>query len=292
MSEPKRLRLAGGDRVTSLLLDAGHADAPSKARIERMLGGIAGAGAGIGLTAEAAAAAPGALGAAPLAAKSAVSITLVLKWLGLGMLAGAAVSTGALRLPPPAAPEVGVSSGDSRRSVTQQPTQASRHSIAGEATSSTAQPTTPNVATTQAPRDDELHRFSVARTAANKPPAMASVRGQETAAATPIAREALGPALPPGSSPEARALREEVAALGLAKAALNRGAPSLALEAVRAYRARFAGGRLGPEALYIEMEAELALGNRQRALEIAEQLAASATPNAERARAILKGATK
>jgi hypothetical protein len=86
---------------------------------------------------------------------------------------------------------------------------------------------------------------------------------------------------------DAAALREEVAALGLAKAALNRRAPAVALDAVRAYRTRYPAGRLAPEASYIEMEAELALGNRQRATALAKVLASGAGGNAERARVIL-----
>ena len=97
------------------------------------------------------------------------------------------------------------------------------------------------------------------------------------------------PPIDPSVSPEARAMREEVAALGLAKAALNRGAAAEALAIVRSYHTRFPTGRLGPEAAYIEMEAAHSTGNLKRARELALQLAGGTTPNAYRARLILEG---
>jgi hypothetical protein len=90
-------------------------------------------------------------------------------------------------------------------------------------------------------------------------------------------------------SPAEQALREEVAALALAKSALNRGAAAAALDAVRAYRVLYPSGRLAPEATYIEMEAALLAGDRARAVRIAERLATGTTPSAKRAREILQG---
>jgi hypothetical protein len=87
------------------------------------------------------------------------------------------------------------------------------------------------------------------------------------------------------------ALREEVAALAVAKAALNRAAPRDAIEAVLGYRARFPKGHLMPEAAVIEMEAQLALGNRARALELGRDLEKTPTPGAERARELLRRGT-
>jgi hypothetical protein len=100
---------------------------------------------------------------------------------------------------------------------------------------------------------------------------------------------AVAPELTGSESQTQRALREEVAALALAKSALNRGAAAAALDAVHAYRMLYPAGRLAPEATYIEMEATLLAGDRTRAVRIAERLATGTTPSAKRAREVLQG---
>ena len=101
------------------------------------------------------------------------------------------------------------------------------------------------------------------------------------------------PSLPAASSDQRMnsALREEVSVLSAAKAALDRGAPSAALAAIRTYRTRFPAGHLRREATYLEMEAEHALGHRARSAALARELAFGASQSARRAREILNGDT-
>ena len=285
MNEPKRLRQQGANRMTTVLLEAARTDAPPKARLERMLSGGVGAGAGVVLAAETAGAA--AAGATPVA-KSALGITLVIKWLGLGAFAGAVVSAGATQISRVQFHETS--------SAVAVPTRDEHQGSAPAVAARLAEPPTvvePPMAavalTTQA------HRVESQAGPARVRPRLVNLAVSSQTPQTPQSpAEAATPAATSeavaeqSGSPEARVLREEILALGRAKAALNRGAPGEALSVIRDYRARFPLGRLGPEATYLEMEAELASGNRARAESIAEQLASGAAPNAERAREILK----
>jgi hypothetical protein len=269
VKEPKRLRQTGADRIATALLEAGRTDGPPKARLDRMLG--IGGGAGVALAANAAA------GSAAVAAPTAksVGVALVIKWLSVGALAGGVVSAGAARILPSAvhetsaAPNPPPSADESGAPLPAEPARLVEPSTVVEP--AVAKPT------------------AVHRAEPHVGPAPVRADPRETFA-EPAAQSGSAESAPdqPPASPGVLALREEVAALGGANAALNRGAAAEALSLIRDYRSRFPLGRLGPEATYIEMEAELASGNRARAEAIAERLATGTTPNAERARAILK----
>jgi hypothetical protein len=275
MKEPRRLRQTGADRITTALLEAGRTDGPPKARLDRMLG--IGGGAGVALAANAAA---GSAGAAAPVAKSALGVALVIKWLGVGALAGGVVSAGAARILPSDVRETSIA-------PSPQPSVDERRASLPAAPARLGEPLT--VAEPAEAEPTPVHR---AEPRVGSAPVHAPVRAvppRETPVEPPLQPVTPESADQPRVSPEALALREEVVALGRAKAALNRGAAAEALAVIRDYRSRFPLGRLGPEATYIEMEAELASGNRARAESIAERLATGTTPNAERARAILKG---
>jgi hypothetical protein len=301
MSELKRLRDHDSDRVARLLLDAGHFDDPPKKRLDRIVAGIAGTGAAVGVKT---AAASSALAAAPIAVKSATPIALVFKWLGVGVLAGVVVSGGAATLqpdnvvtdaasavlPPPTAKGDPEGTRGSRRSF--EPVQHERLTPAatppdtekpGIARSSSSLELTPRAVQGVSP--------PVPGRAAAPAFAQPSPAAELTAPAVAENEKAPGreSAEPVTKSVPDHALREELAALAFAKSALNRGSARTALNAVRAYRKRFRAGVLAREATYIEMEAEHELGNRSRAVELAVELAPGVTPNAERAREILKG---
>jgi hypothetical protein len=285
MNEPKRLRQQGVSRLTTVLLEAARTDAPPKARLERMLG--VGAGAGVVLAAETAGAA--AVGATPVA-KSVVGIALVIKWLGMGAVAGAVVSAGATQI---SRVRVHETSGAVAVPTPRDEHAASAPAVAArlaeprsvvELPAPTAAPATQAHRSEPHPGPVRVQPRSVSFAASSQTP---QIPQSPAETATPAATsEAVAEQ---SGSPEARVLREEILALGRAKAALNRSAPGEALSVIRDYRARFPLGRLGPEATYLEMEAELANGNRARAESIAERLASGAAPNAERAREILKG---
>ena len=283
MNEPKRLRQQGAHRMTTVLLEAARTDAPPKARLDRMLG-IGGGAAGAALAAGTAGASAGV--GAPVA-KSAVGIALVIKWLGLGALAGAVVGASATQISRVQVHETNGAVAVPTRPDEQKgsaPAVSARHA---EPAAVLELPTPPAAPTTQ------VHRAKPhpgpARVQSRSLSGAAPPESPRSPTETPTAAATSESSSEQSGSPEARVLREEILALGRAKAALNRGAPAEALTVIREYRARFPLGRLGPEATYIEMEAELANGNRARAGAIAEQLAPGSTPNAERARVILKG---
>jgi hypothetical protein len=259
----------------------------------------AAAGAGAALSAKAAAASA----AAPLAGASTTSLVAVLKWIGLGAVGGLMISATAGEVgrrasdpddvvaarPRQAAPSSTVQAREATRpaptsawSIPEQPMPGSpAPTVTAASTGIAAQASTP--ARARGP-----HAYSSAR---QTPSAKAAPEANAAPAQDPRARgaPAVTPELTGSESPAERALREEVAALALAKSALNRGAGAAALDAVRAYRVLYPAGRLAPEATYIEMEAALLAGDRARALRIAERLATGTTPSAKRAREILQG---
>ena len=276
MKEPARLGQPGSDSVTRLLMEAGRDEAPSNERVRRMLGAFAGTG--VALSAHAA------MAGAPLAAsaaQSAIGITVVAKWLGLGILAGTIVSAGAAQVLP-----VGPSDASETAAVPAGP--ARRAAAAGFPIDPPAAPQRP---VPEASNDDRTAHRAGAPHQVSGPKSRSMAAPVSTAESAEPAKLSGSEPAPTASvvSPETHALREEVAALALAKAALNRGAAAEALAIVRSYRIRFPQGRLEPEAAYIEMEALFSTGNQKRARELAERLAPGTKPNAVRARAILKG---
>ncbi|MBK7581362.1 MAG: hypothetical protein IPI67_14255 [Myxococcales bacterium] len=120
--------------------------------------------------------------------------------------------------------------------------------------------------------------------AAPTPPPRPVRRFARIAASDPVVPASSTTAVPAQST-----LGAEAATLAAAKAALDRRSAGEALATLRAYRARFPRGELGQEASYLEMEAELASGNRAAAQGIAASLADGTTPSADRAREVLKG---
>ena len=275
MKDPKRLREEQSDRLTVLLLEAGRDEAPSNEWLGRLLGGAAAAGTTMAATAAAAGT------AAPLAS-SALPFAIVVKWLGIGALAGVVASAGA-------------------GAVVQEQRENARKEAAPREQSPAVAVTAP--VTPKQPAPAALVPIDPPATLAAPIPVapLASPRSaRPRAAVAPFEKEGAAPVPAPaaassvestaerGALSETRAVREEVRALGLAKAALNRGTPAETLAVLAEYRARFPQGRLRPEAAYLEMEAELARGNRKRARALAQGLSVGSGPNAERARAILK----
>jgi hypothetical protein len=218
--------------------------------------------------------------AAPLAS-SALPFAIVVKWLGIGALVGVVASAGAGAV----LPEQRASSSE----LAAPPEQAPAVAVIA--------PVTPKPPGALAPLDPRATiAVPVPVAALPAPPRSAQKRSpvvpskQEAAAAVPApaAASSVESAAERIALSETRGVREEVRALGLAKAALNRGSPAETLAVLAEYRARFPQGRLRPEAAYLEMEAELARGNRERARALAQGLSVGPLPNAERARAILK----
>jgi hypothetical protein len=260
MEDPIRLCEEGSDELASMLLEAGRHDAPSGTRLNRIIGGMTAAGVTVATSAAAAEVVTGAaaLGAG---AQSALPFAILVKWTGIGIIAGLATALGVNALNRDA-------SEDARASSSVNEVEAAV--VAGQA----REPSTRLVG----PRGEATSDVSAVENPRTRRHQSAT---HDVAAGDPAATE----------DPTASALREEVAALAVAKAALNRAAPRDAIEAVIGYRARFPKGHLMPEAAVIEMEAQLALGNRGRALELGRELEKTPTPGAERARELLRRGT-
>ena len=297
MNDPKRLLAQDSDRVTRLLLAAGRAESPGRPRLARIA--TAAAGAGATLSAKAAAS-TAVVAASPLVGGSVTSL-VVLKWIGLGALGGLMLSATVSQIQP-------------RSSGTQNPPGAASHQAAPfNGVRHEASKPAPTSAWARfgepepPPREPDPAAGKAPLAPVSGPGATKTLRHRSSAPPTPASDPARIPSegspQRPGTndaptvlsqsdkteSPAARALREEVEALARAKSALNQGASAAALEAVRAYRVRYSQGRLAPEATYIEMEAALLAGDRERAEQIAQRLASGTTPSAKRAREILKG---
>jgi hypothetical protein len=275
MKDPKRLRQSGTDQLTARLLYAGRSEAPSAERLARLLGGTAAVGASLAVTSAAATVA---------AAESSVPVALVAKWLGLGALVGALASVGAVATLSARGGAV-IESEAPDRPRAPVPTGRAAARPRASAPPVALEPPVPSALPLLAPRSPG---FARERAVEERRSASAQTTA-ESPAGTKAGTEGAASASEVVASREVGAVHEEVAALGLAKASLNRGSSADALALVRRYHARFPQGRLKPEATYLEMEAELASGNRGRALEIAARLAGGSTPNAKRARALLHG---
>jgi hypothetical protein len=295
MIGPKRLRVYDSDRVTRLLLEAARSESPGRRRLLK----IVSAAAGVGATATGKAAAA-LVSASPAIGMSTTSVAVVLKWIGVGALGGVMVSAAATEIQfgtPPALDHSPAHQGA--------PFSALPAADAPKRVSASHPLPEPRILQQS---DQRLNRGngSLAPPASAGPLAKRSTDATDQSQRAPIAAASGSihfsePESQPNGAPAAaseperipsaaeRALREEVAALALAKSALNRGEAAAALEAVRAYRVRYPQGRLAPEAGFIEMEAALALGDRQRAVRVAAQLASGTSPSSERAREILKG---
>jgi TolA-binding protein len=290
MIEPRRLHEIGTDPFTQQLVQAGRHDLPSQKQLSRLVSGLAGGTAVASTQVSAAGAAGLAVAGGSLAVRATGgSLAAVLKWLGVGALGGVAVSVASSTLYSDAPPGV-VEAATIADSV-----RAPDPRVPGDRAQ---QASIPSVADSPSPGAAiDAERVAPSRTGArNRGPARV---GQEPQARThepvlsPEVKAATPPELagPPPSSASSL-LREEVVALARAKAAVDRGSGNEALAELAAYRARFPQGKLAPEAVYLEMEAELSRGNQPRARALAEQLAPIRTPNAKRVRDVLRGETR
>jgi TolA-binding protein len=282
MKDPKRLLAQDSDRVTRLLLEAGRAESPGRPRLTRM---AVAAAAGATLSAKAAAS-TAVLAASPMVGGSVTSL-VVLKWIGLGALGGLMLSATASQIQPKGSDgrvDAQYRGMPERETSRPAPTSAWSKPRSPEPTPREPTPTAEKAAVVSQASSPEaskapIHRGVARQTTSSNTARISSVNDAPAVAPQPNENESLAE----------RALREEVAALAQAKSALNQGAAAAALDAVRAYRVSYPKGRLAPEATYIEMEAALLAGDRERAEQIAERLANGTTPSARRARLILKG---
>jgi TolA-binding protein len=148
-------------------------------------------------------------------------------------------------------------------------------------------PGVPAVATVQAP----------VRAPEQPPPAPATAiaAAAEDPKPEPVKRPAAIPSEPaPALVEDDPSLNAEVVALDRARKALASGNSEGALAELGSYDREFPGGRLGPEALFLRMEASVKKGDRAAAERAARELVANhpKSPHAARARAVLSGASQ
>ena len=269
MSEPRRLVDEGSSELELELLQSARFDAPSpqarrRAMVALGVGGAVGASATIAGTTAAA----GATATATAAGASATAATgaglLVLKWVGIGAIAGLVTAGGIdqamqARQPRPAA-----------AAVTRTAEPGTRAESTGGALGASGKPAAPASEPTlddaPAPRDEP---------------------GPRDAKPAPAAKATSAP-----SAPAAPPLADEVAALDRAREALAGGDAAAALRQLEQHDRRFSSGALGPEAMVLRIEATSARGDAAAAARLGREFLAAnpQSPHAARVRSIVAAA--
>jgi hypothetical protein len=278
MSDPVRLLQEGADDFELELLRSAQGDAGSDRLMRRTLGAVAAAGT---LTAASAA------GQAAVVAKAG-GLSL-LKWIGIGALAGVGVvTTYAVSRPDPAPAE---------------PARAAVAPVVVARGAAVAKSTPGETVTAPAPAGNAADLDAPAPPPSAPPaaaePSPASPTPARAIAAAPAAPDGAGrpaatePAAPREASPtDARAsLRAEVASLDKARGALGRGDGAGALRELDRHAAEFPRGALGPEATVLRIDALTRTGQRAAAEALAERFLASPAhaAHATRVHSILHG---
>jgi hypothetical protein len=254
MNEPERLHDGAGSQLLRAMISAARDEQPSDHALEKTLLAVGAGGAVLGASAAAGGAAAGASSSA-LEVGGASSFAMVVKWLGFGAVAGLFTAGAAVQIDERAQPI--------RRA-------------APVVVSGSLEPARPRVeapargALEPAPRTDEPEQRAAKRRA-----------GAAPFAASPELQE------------EDPSLNAEVAALDRARRSLAAGQADQALRELSGYDREFPGGRLGPEALFLRMEAAAQRGDQAAAERAARELVQHhpKSPHAARARAVLAGAS-
>jgi hypothetical protein len=251
MNDPERL--LDGDSESPLvrtMISAARDEQPPERALQRTLLAV---GAGVAVLGASAAAGGASIGATSSAiqATTTTSFGLIAKWLGIGASAGLLTAGAALQV------EQHFADRPTPR-LTAAPPAAVEAAPANQA--GAPRP----IAPTQ--RDPEPGAKQPAKA---RPPALAP--------SEPLLEE------------DDPSLNAEVAALDRARKALASGNSERALAELGAYNKEFPAGRLGPEALFLRMEAAAHRGDHAAAESAARQLLASHpnSPHAARARAVL-----
>jgi hypothetical protein len=252
VNEPKRLLDQGRDDLAVRLLASADADGPGERSVTRALAAVSVAAA--------------TTAAASSTAAATGTLAGVLKWLGLGLLAGSvvAVSAGSVLSPAERAPAVATAS--------------------------------PVVATVAAPPLRTVAALAPVPLAPTAAPSASPLRVAASGSASSAAHETVAPTAPNASvaafEPPANArqtLADELRELDRARARLAAGDASGALGDVARFEARYPRGRLRQEAVLVRVEALAAAGRCADASSAAASFLAQ-HPNsvlAKRARSLL-----
>ena len=267
MIEPRRLHL-DDDPVVASLLRAARSGGPEPARVRRIMGaaGVTAVALGSKAAAGAGAAAATASGAGVVTAAS--SAVVAVQWAVVGVVAGIATLAASAHLHAPRTLPAPATQHDVPAVVMDAPP--AKGANVGSAPS----------AASAALADEAASPIATA--------APASPHTRSHAAHAPTAPAAEAPVENTVATPAAAQLADEVHALALVKQSLNAGDAAGALESVRAYEARYRGGILAPEALYLEMEALARSGQIEQASKLAKRLLATnaSVPSRERVREV------
>jgi hypothetical protein len=242
MKDPRRLLQEGDEAQCALLRSAEHDNPPEGAELAVLVAlGLAAKGAGaVAVAGSAAASAAGSGSGAAGVAGAAAKLTAwsMLKWVGIGMLAGGAALGGARALGPvpPGAPAQTAFA----PAVSHSPP-ALVHAAPAALHDAAAEP--PGLDDAAPPRREWV----------------ATMPAQSASAASAGAELSLA---------------EEVAALDRARKALESGDPASALRAIEQRERQPRAGVLQPEAMVVRIEAHLKMGRRQVARELASQFLA------------------
>ena len=258
--DPVRLFDESGSELLRSLLSAAREEQPSETAVQQTLTAVGVGTAIVTLSTSAAGAAGmhGAIGTASLgSAKGIASATslIVLKWLGVGVVAGIAATSAAY----------GVNS-----AITPAPR--------AEIAKAPAQPRATAAARSK----------PVALPAAPEPAEAPEVPAPAApATATPSALPLPAPA--PRAADDSAPLAAEVAALDNARQAVSSGNATRALQILNEYDTRFAAPRMLPEALYLRLEAFTLQGDKSDSEAVALRILRTypSGPHAARARAVL-----
>jgi hypothetical protein len=274
MNAPRRLAQDGNEFERQLLSSA-RLDVASPRSCKRALAAV-GTLAALG-SASAAGAATGIAGS---------GFAVLVKWVGLGMIAGAG-ATGVARLldPPRTGPTEArnvsaastLTEGSTRESAeTVSAAEASSsilsfHATAASETHDEAQPTRPQLL----PRQVEA-------------PSPSNV-GRQVATATPEPPPGSSPSVPPAGTSSPTNLTAEINALAQVRAALGQGNATAAMFQLEAYRRTFPSAALDDEASVLEINALLLQGDHAAAALLARRYLAAhpSSPHAPRLRALV-----
>jgi hypothetical protein len=264
MSEPRRLLEEGADDLRAELLRSALGDQMPSASLRRALAVAAVASSTVAAAGSASAAAGG----------SAAAATIV-KWIGIGMVAGTVTAGGAKLVT--SALQTPAASTTAREAIHRQPQTVLDQSVR-------APHVTPERATSAVePRPEAAEPRANASARRGELPAVPSSRGVPEAVLDPerTAEQHLSPA---------DVLRRELSLIDEARHAVASGHAQDGLRALDRYDLRYPQGRFGPEATALRVEALLKLGRRAQAVALSDALLRTAptSPAAARVRRLLE----
>jgi hypothetical protein len=276
MSELTPLLSSTKDDLELLLLRSAEDDEPAASALPKVAAALGVGAAALGVATTVVMAEQAALGGAAIAKP--VTLVSILKWLGVGMTAGALVGGGAhvasrparvgvLARPVPASPAV---TPGAQRELSDP-----SHVVVPPPP---AEPVAQEIAEETAP----------SRASAPSRPSSTTAAAPPVAAASPLGSTASFEAPPPPSTADSQvsSLSEEVHALDAARRELAAGRARSALTAIDTYRARFPHGSLRTEATVLRVEALLGSGERAAAEREADAIVRAAPGSRHAARVL------